>query len=217
MKSDGVLSAITDVSVTNVSTGQKYRHGSAGSSRDLDNFNWDGKYAGQWYAADFANAYNREGDEYLPAAMDDGQYRQKTAGSDDKTAGSSAHGPAAPNDKTAAPGNKTDSKPDDLRDENGVSASMGKSGDTVEIGWNIPATQSAKSLKFDISMTFKDVVKVYNDVAYSKWEPISDTGGVPIGDFHAKVTLPKGVKSTDVRQDALHRQGFGQPDRKPAD
>lgn len=85
---------------------------------------------------------------------------------------------------------------------------MGESGDIIEIGWNIPETLSEKSLKFDVSMTFKDVVKVYNDVAYFKWEPLGDSNGVPVDDFHAKVTLPKGVKSADTRE-WMHYDGKG--------
>ncbi|WEV67129.1 DUF2207 domain-containing protein [Bifidobacterium sp. ESL0769] len=193
--SDGVLSAITDVSVTNVSTGQRYRHGSSMATRDLDNLNWNMRYAGQWYATALASANDNEGDEYLPANMNDSQYGQKMA-------------ELNPAKKSGAEGPQAQAALSPLLDENGASASMGKSGDTVEIGWNIPATRSAESLKFDISMTFKDVVKVYNDVAYFKWEPLGDTNGVPVDDFHAKVTLPKGVNSADTRQ-WMHYAGKG--------
>ncbi|WEV41750.1 DUF2207 domain-containing protein [Bifidobacterium sp. ESL0682] len=227
-KSDGILSAITDVSVTNVSTGQKFRHGDGSSTRDLYSPNWNEEYAGEWYAVALANTHSNEGDEYLPAAMNGDQYRQKTAelkqasenhapGTQNQReqAGTQTNGNIAAAPDSAKTGNARDGEDaasdagsSQLRDENGAAASMGKSGDTVEIGWNIPATKSAKSLKFDVSMTFKDVVKVYNDVAYFKWEPVGDNSGVPIDDFRAKVTLPQGVKSADTRQ-WMHYTGKG--------
>lgn len=78
VSSDGVLSAITDVSVTNVSTGQKYQYGGSSAGSDLSNPNWDEKYAGRWYATALAASYDQDGDEYLPANMNDSQYRQKS-------------------------------------------------------------------------------------------------------------------------------------------
>lgn len=98
--------------------------------------------------------------------------------------------------------------------------SSGQSGDTIEIGWNIPATYTAKHMKFDVTMTFKDVVTLYDDVAYLKWEPVADDNPVPIESLHAKVSLPKAkgdatstskAKATSVSlpQQWLHFAGSG--------
>ncbi|WEV53259.1 DUF2207 domain-containing protein [Bifidobacterium sp. ESL0704] len=109
----------------------------------------------------------------------------------------------------------------DTRDDDGTCAT-GESGDTIEIGWNIPATYTAKSMKFDIAMTFKDVVTRYDDVAYVKWEPVGDDNSVPIDNLHARVTLPKGraksddsksgkvdISSVNLPQQWLHFAGNG--------
>ncbi|WEV63770.1 DUF2207 domain-containing protein [Bifidobacterium sp. ESL0732] len=108
----------------------------------------------------------------------------------------------------------------DTRDDNGTCAT-GQSGDTIEIGWNIPATYTAESMKFDIAMTFKDVVTRYDDVAYFKWEPVGDDNSVPIDNLHARVTLPKGraksdgskaadkASSVNLPQQWLHFAGLG--------
>ncbi|WEV75123.1 DUF2207 domain-containing protein [Bifidobacterium sp. ESL0800] len=87
----------------------------------------------------------------------------------------------------------------DTRDDDGTCAT-GESGDTIEIGWNIPATYTADSMKFDIAMTFKDVVTRYDDVAYFKWEPVGDDNSVPVDNLHARVTLPKGRAKSDGSQ-----------------
>ena len=40
----------------------------------------------------------------------------------------------------------------------------------IEIGWNIPATTSASSLKFDVTMTMQGVATAYQDVATFQWD-----------------------------------------------
>lgn len=64
---------------------------------------------------------------------------------------------------------------------------------TVELGWNIPTTVSADSMKFDIAMTFKGVATQYPDVTYLKWEPFGDENQTPIGKVSGTVKLPKGA------------------------
>lgn len=64
---------------------------------------------------------------------------------------------------------------------------------TIEIGWNIPATESAESLKFDISFTMHDVVSLYNDVAAFQWEPFGSSNQVPINRVTGTLHFPSGV------------------------
>lgn len=193
------LSAITDVSVKNVATGQVYKHCGTDSTGDLNNPDWDRTYAGSWYAADLTDSYDsKEGTEYLPANMSDDQYAAALSNQRSQSSESDGGSGSEGEDKPLKKGEKSDE----------ASSVLGKTGDIVEIGWNIPATKSAHSMKFEISMTFKDVAKVYDDVAYLKWEPIGDSNMVPIGDFHARLTLPKGVKAGSSEQ-WMHYDGIG--------
>ena len=66
-------------------------------------------------------------------------------------------------------------------------------GKTIEIGWNIPATESANSLTFDISFTMHDVVSLYDDVATFQWEPFGPKNQVPIGRVTGRLHFPDGV------------------------
>lgn len=51
----------------------------------------------------------------------------------------------------------------------------------LEIGWNIPATTKAKSLKFEVTMTLVGATTLYSDVAKFQWEPVSELNETPIG------------------------------------
>ena len=51
------------------------------------------------------------------------------------------------------------------------SASATEDNTTVEIGWNIPVTTEADSMKFDVSFTMHDVATKWKDVASFQWEP----------------------------------------------
>ncbi len=67
----------------------------------------------------------------------------------------------------------------------------------VEVGWNIPATDSADSMRFRVSMTFHGVATAYSDVAALQWEPFGTSNQVPIGTVTGVVRFPDGVtKST---------------------
>ncbi|WP_348519545.1 DUF2207 domain-containing protein [Bifidobacterium sp. ESL0798] len=192
-RADGTLnplSDITDVSVKNVSTGQQYVQGARG---DMDDPGWDANHAGQWYAEDVGQGYGSRHAPYLPAAMNDSQYAQalSSAGGLDMDLKKSL-------DKDPISGS-SDNTP-----------TMGGPEDQIEIGWNIPAMVSASSLKFEVDMTFKDVVTLYDDVAYLKWEPISTENSTPIRKFTALITLPDGVDTqhTDTRE-WMHFKGNG--------
>ena len=62
----------------------------------------------------------------------------------------------------------------------------------VEIGWNIPVTVEADSMRFDVTMTFEGVTTAYDDVATFQWEPFGPSNQVPIGTVTGTVRLPDG-------------------------
>ena len=68
-----------------------------------------------------------------------------------------------------------------------------KSAKTVEIGWNIPVTTEADSMKFDVSFTMHDVATKWKDVASFQWEPFGKKNQVPIGTVTGTVHFPNGI------------------------
>ncbi len=131
------LTNITDISVTNVTTGERYRQGDFVLSDDTAD--WDSRNAGQWYVVDVT-------DEDNPQPFD----------------------------------SATD----------GLSLTQGQTQKTLEIGWNIPATNEAESLKFDISMTLQGVSTAYDDVVSFQWEPFGKSNQTPIGSSPARSRSP---------------------------
>ena len=63
----------------------------------------------------------------------------------------------------------------------------------IEIGWNIPATTSASSLKFDVTMTMQGVTTAYQDVATFQWEPLGVSNQIPSAKVTGTVTFPDGI------------------------
>ncbi|WEV73753.1 DUF2207 domain-containing protein [Bifidobacterium sp. ESL0798] len=187
------LSAITDVSVKNVDTGQRYSKGKAPGELDLEyssEAEWNREFARTWYAQNISCDYNTD---YLPAG--------KKAISDDALQGKgSKDGNITDKENDGGPSKSqvrsVDDDEDDDEDWDSCASGGGQSGDTIEIGWNIPAVDTAESMKFDIAMTFKDVVTLYDDVAYFKWEPVGENNTVPIDNLHARVSLPKGASKS---------------------
>ncbi|MDF7663375.1 DUF2207 domain-containing protein [Bifidobacterium sp. ESL0763] len=230
------LSAITDVSVRDADTGKVFRHGDARSAMTvqsdeaMEHTDWNRQYAGTWYAMMVDGGY----ENYAPAARRDVRtWSPESQGSGDAsgqadsntTSGNAAAGKSATDGSAAdnADTNKTDAgKSDSKTTDDGNSSSNstdnkdsadsqseGKNDHgTLEIGWNIPETKSAKSVRFDISMTLKDVVKVYDDVAYVKWEPIAGNNTVPVKRMGMRITLPKGAAKGQTWQ-WLHFEGRG--------
>ncbi|MBT1174399.1 DUF2207 domain-containing protein [Bifidobacterium sp. LC6] len=64
---------------------------------------------------------------------------------------------------------------------------------TVEIGWNIPATKHAHSMKFDVTMTLVGAARLHTDIAWFQWEPIAENNTTPIGRVTGTVRFPKGI------------------------
>lgn len=63
----------------------------------------------------------------------------------------------------------------------------------VEIGWNIPYTVKADSLKFDVQMTFHGSATQYKDVTTFQWEPIGPTNSIPAQKVTGTVRFPDGI------------------------
>lgn len=104
-------------------------------------------------------------------------------------------------------------EPASLRDDDRAVDSQPASvnGRKVEIAWNIPMTEKASSLKFDVSMTLHDVVRAGDDVAYLKWEPVGSMNSVPIKRLSANIELPQGASNTGENRTChwLHYDGRG--------
>ena len=63
----------------------------------------------------------------------------------------------------------------------------------VEIGWNIPYTVKADSLKFDVTMTFRGGATQYKDITSLQWEPIGTTNSIPAQQVTGTIHFPNGV------------------------
>lgn len=68
---------------------------------------------------------------------------------------------------------------------------------TVEIGWNIPETKHASSMRFRVEMTFDNVAISYDDVTKFQWEPVSKDNAVPIGTLTSRVHYPQPLDDGD--------------------
>ncbi len=77
---------------------------------------------------------------------------------------------------------------------------------TVEVGWNIPETKSADSMRFQVTMTFDNVATQYADATKFQWEPVSKDNAVPIGTLTARVHYPAPLDDADSWA-WLHFQG----------
>lgn len=91
---------------------------------------------------------------------------------------------------------------------------FGRQGRRIEIGWNIPATKKARSLKFDVTMTLVGATTLYTDVARFQWEPINDDNEVPVGKVTGTVRFPKGVSARNSWA-WLHYAGASTTERGP--
>ena len=63
----------------------------------------------------------------------------------------------------------------------------------VEIGWNIPSTASASSMRFELSMTWHGVSTAYDDVVALEWEPFSALNATPAARVTGTFTFPEGI------------------------
>ena len=63
----------------------------------------------------------------------------------------------------------------------------------MEIGWNIPVTTEANSMKFEVSFTMHNVATKWQDVASFQWEPFGKKNQVPIGTVTGTVHFPEDI------------------------
>lgn len=63
----------------------------------------------------------------------------------------------------------------------------------MEIGWNIPSTRGARSMQFELSMTWHGVATAYDDVVSLEWEPLSQSDAVPAARVTGTFTFPEGI------------------------
>ncbi len=85
---------------------------------------------------------------------------------------------------------------------------------TVEIGWNIPSTEQASSMRFEIGMTWHGVSTAYDDVTKFQWEPFGEKNQTPIGVVRATVRFPEGT-AEDESWAWLHYTGNSTTKRIP--
>ncbi|NMM98963.1 DUF2207 domain-containing protein [Bifidobacterium olomucense] len=83
---------------------------------------------------------------------------------------------------------------------------------TVEIGWNIPATVSADSMKFDVSFTMHNVAAQWDDIASFQWEPLGKSNAVPIGTVSGTVHFPDSI-TADTSWAWLHTERTSETSR----
>lgn len=63
----------------------------------------------------------------------------------------------------------------------------------VEIGWNIPVTKSAKSVRIEVTMTLAGMVTACQGNDVFNWQPVDQTNDSPIRRFSATVRFPQAV------------------------
>ncbi|RYQ32134.1 DUF2207 domain-containing protein [Bifidobacterium pseudolongum] len=126
------LTTISDISVTDLTTGRTYTQDTVHSPSGYGDAGWDSTCAGHWYIADIT---------------------------------------------------QSESHPDPFDSElDALSATaVGEPAQTkdVEIGWNIPSTRSAKSMRIELAMTWHGVATAYDDVVALEWEPFSALNSTP--------------------------------------
>ena len=170
------LTNITDISVTDLSTGEEYLEGDPISSRNIDSYSsseWNQEESGSWY---------------LSAV-------------DSSTGGSSSNAwvgeleprlPDSSNPKTMLGARYPDS-PRDYNSEHDLPLDA----QTVELGWNIPSTKSAKNMRFRVKMTWKNVATTYNDMLGFQYEPVGSTNSTPIRKLTGTIKIPAGFSKDD--------------------
>lgn len=161
------LTDISDISVTNVTTGETYTQIAPQTPSAISDADWNREYANHWYIADVSHGASN------PQVYEPGTDGLVVSGGD----------------STAS-----------------VSAKI------IEIGWNIPATVEANSLRFDVTMTLHDVSTAWDDIVNLQWEPFGKKNQVPIGTVTGVVHFPEGV-GTDTSWAWLHTERTSETSR----
>ena len=144
------LTTISDISVTDLTTGRTYTQDTVHSPSGYGDAGWDSTCAGHWYIADITQSQSHP-DPFDPEL--------------DALTATAVGEPAQTKD--------------------------------VEIGWNIPSTRSAKSMRFELAMTWHGVATAYDDVVALEWEPFSALNSTPAARVTGTFTFPKGISESN--------------------
>lgn len=158
--------------------------------------------------ADTGEAY-RQGEPAMPSDWDDAEWNAEWAGSWYIADVSDSSNPTA-----YIPGTDGYAIPSYATDEGSSSSGSSFSSDskTIEIGWNIPATEKASHMRFDVAMTWHGTTRLYDDVASFQWEPFGTSNPTPIGKVTGTVRFPDGTDQSDSWA-WLHHEGDSQTSR----
>ncbi len=100
--------------------------------------------------------------------------------------------------------------PDSPRDYDSGLNDLPLDAQTVELGWNIPSTKSAKNMRFRVKMTWKNVATTYNDMLGFQYEPVGSTNTTPIRKLTGTIKVPAGFSKNDGSLKAwMHYEGNG--------
>lgn len=144
------LTTISDISVTDLTTGRTYTQDTVHSPGSYGDVGWDSTCAGRWYIADITQSESHP-DPFDPEL--------------DALTATAVGEPAQTKD--------------------------------VEIGWNIPSTRSAKSMRIELAMTWHGVATAYDDVVALEWEPFSALNSTPAARVTGTFAFPKDISESN--------------------
>lgn len=144
------LTTISDISVTDLTTGRTYTQDTVHSPGSYGDVGWDSTCAGRWYIADITQSESHP-DHFDPEL--------------DALTATAVGEPAQTKD--------------------------------VEIGWNIPSTRSAKSMRIELAMTWHGVATAYDDVVALEWEPFSALNSTPAARVTGTFAFPKDISESN--------------------
>ncbi|RYQ47503.1 DUF2207 domain-containing protein [Bifidobacterium pseudolongum] len=144
------LTTISDISVTDLTTGRTYTQDTVHSPGSYGDVGWDSTCAGRWYIADITQSESHP-DPFDPEL--------------DALAATAVGEPAQTKD--------------------------------VEIGWNIPSTRSAKSMRIELAMPWHGVATAYDDVVALEWEPFSALNSTPAARVTGTFAFPKDISESN--------------------
>lgn len=144
------LTTISDISVTDLTTGRTYTQDTVHSPGSYGDVGWDSTCAGRWYIADITQSESHP-DPFDPEL--------------DALTATAVGEPAQTKD--------------------------------VEIGWDIPSTRSAKSMRIELAMTWHGVATAYDDVVALEWEPFSALNSTPAARVTGTFAFPKDISESN--------------------
>ena len=184
------LTGITDISVKDLNSGREYHKGEPVSSRNINSYSsseWNQEEAGSWYLSTVDSSTKASSNNSWV-----GELEPKT--------------PDSTNPKTMLGARD----PDTPRDHNSELDDLTLDTQTVELGWNIPTTTSAKNMRFRVEMTWKNVATTYKDMLGFQYEPIGSNNNVPIKKLTGTIKTPGRFNKDDESLKAwMHFEGNG--------